>query len=68
MPANQTGNSAQSGQRPGAAAARPASAPVASGNKPVQNQPQSAPQTRKPVMDDDDEFEFEFLNWDGDEK
>ncbi len=50
----------QPGQRPAAPAPKPANA----GN-PAPSRP--APQPKKPAVDDD-EFEFEFLNWDGDEK
>jgi len=60
-------------QRPaGATAPRPAGAPA---QRPVQSAPRPAETARpnpqpasRTSVDDDDEFEFGFLNWDGDDK
>lgn len=56
---SQTARPAQSAAKPAQTAARPAQPAAQSTAKPAQ-QP-------KNFMADDDEFEFEFLNWDGEE-
>ena len=71
------GAPAQGGARP--AGARPAGAPAQSGapqaeRKPVQQKQKQADNSQNPgwksknFMADDDEFEFEFLNWDGEDE
>lgn len=74
----QQAQAAQSQQRPAAQGARPAGAPQGQqrpaaqgqrpqGNRPAQNQ-QSPGWQSKNFMADEDEFEFEFLNYDGDDQ
>lgn len=75
--ARPAGTPAQGGTKP--AGARPAAAPTQSGaaqaeRKPVQQKPRPADNSQNPgwksknFMTDDDEFEFEFLNWDGEDE
>ena len=61
----------QNGQRPAGApmqnGQRPAGAPAQNGQHPVTNE-QNSGWKSKNFMADEDEFEFEFLNWDGDDE
>lgn len=56
--------------QPGAAQARQAGQNAATQGKPADNKAQAEPawKSKNFMNDDDDEFEFEFLNWDGEEK
>ena len=59
---------AQPGQKPAAQPMKQAT-PAQSSNQAKQNvQKQTKPTQSKGFANDDDEFEFEFLNWDGEEK
>lgn len=63
-PAQTASKPAQTTARPAQAAAKPAAQSAA---KPTQQSTQNAVRQPKNFMADDDEFEFEFLNWDGEE-
>lgn len=60
------------GTRPAGASGQGASKPVAPETRPAQAPKQTGKQNQgwqsKNFMTDDDEFEFEFLNWDGDDE
>ena len=68
--APQTGRSAPQGTRPAAPQTGRSAPQVDRPVKPAQNNgnPQDPGWKSKNFMSDDDEFEFEFLNWDGDEE
>ena len=68
--APQTGRPAAQGQRPTAPQTGRPAPQVDRPVKPAQNNgnPQDPGWKSKNFMSDDDEFEFEFLNWDGDEE
>ena len=68
--APQTGRPAPQGTRPAAPQAGRPAPQVDRPVKPAQNNgnPQDPGWKSKNFMSDDDEFEFEFLNWDGDEE
>ena len=68
--APQTGRTAPQGTRPAAPQTGRTAPQVDRPVKPAQNNgnPQDPGWKSKNFMSDDDEFEFEFLNWDGDEE
>ncbi len=61
---SQTSRPEQSASKPEQSASKPA---AQSSAKPAQQNSQNAAWQSKNFMADDDEFEFEFLNWDGEE-
>ena len=68
-PAQPASKPVQPTSRPAQSASKPApqARPAQSSAKPAQQTSQNAAWQSKNFMADDDEFEFEFLNWDGEE-
>lgn len=54
--------------RPAGGQARPGQQTARQQEKPVSRENQSAPRQSKNFLADDDEFDFEYLNWDGEEE